>query len=103
MKELLGYTLITLGLFAMLTAVVGMFRFDYALDRMHAAALADTLGAAFLAAGCIVLRGLSAATGKYLLLVIFLWLTGPIMSHLIAKAEYMTQPTPHDHWEEETQ
>lgn len=101
MRELIGYALIALGLFAMLTAVVGTFRFGYVLDRMHAAALADTLGAAFLAAGCVVLRGLSAAAGKYLLLVAFLWLTGPIMTHLIAKAEFMTQQTPH--WEEEEQ
>lgn len=98
MRELFGYALIAAGLFVMLTAVVGMFRFGYVLDRMHASALADTLGAALLGAGCIVLRGLSAAAGKYALVVVFLWLTGPIMSHLIAKAEFMTQPTPH--WEE---
>ena len=31
------------GLFALLTALLGLFRFDYALNRLHAAAIADTL------------------------------------------------------------
>ena len=29
------------GLFALLTALLGLFRFDYALNRLHAAAIAD--------------------------------------------------------------
>ena len=36
------------GLFALLTALLGLFRFDYALNRLHAAAIADTLGLSLL-------------------------------------------------------
>ena len=32
------------GLFVLVTGVVGVFRFRYALSRIHAAALLDTLG-----------------------------------------------------------
>ena len=31
------------GCFALLTAMVGLFRFDFSLNRLHAAAIADTL------------------------------------------------------------
>ena len=31
------------GCFALLTAIVGLFRFDFSLNRLHAAAIADTL------------------------------------------------------------
>ena len=32
------------GCFALLTAMVGLFRFDFTLNRLHAASIADTLG-----------------------------------------------------------
>lgn len=32
------------GCFALLTAIVGLFRFDFSLNRLHAASIADTLG-----------------------------------------------------------
>ena len=45
------------GLFALLTALLGLFRFDYALNRLHAAAIADTLALG------LVLLGVMAAVG----------------------------------------
>lgn len=103
MREVIGFALVGAGLFAMLSAVVGVLRWKYVLDRMHAAALADTMGIALVCAGCAVLRGLCTATGKFALLVVFLWMTSPVASHLIAKAEFMTQGSPEKHWEEEAQ
>ena len=44
------------GLFILITGVVGVYRFHYALNRVHSAALIDTLGILLmLIAGC---RGL---------------------------------------------
>lgn len=39
-----GIILIAVGLFVYITATFGLFRFHYVLNRMHAAALGDTLG-----------------------------------------------------------
>ena len=36
------------GCFALLTAMVGLFRFDFTLNRLHAASIADTLGLSLL-------------------------------------------------------
>lgn len=36
------------GCFALLTAIVGLFRFDFSLNRLHAASIADTLGLSLL-------------------------------------------------------
>ena len=39
-----GMVLVGLGLFVYVVSVFGLFRFQYVLNRMHAAALGDTLG-----------------------------------------------------------
>ena len=39
------------GLFAVFTAILGLFRFDFALNRLHASAVADTLGLGLMARG----------------------------------------------------
>lgn len=48
MLELIRFVLSALftlaGLFVLVSGVVGVFRFRYSMNRMHAAALGDTLG-----------------------------------------------------------
>lgn len=89
-REIIGCTLIGAGLFAICMAIVGVFRFQYVLNRMHAAALCDTLGLLLSLTGLIVLCGLSWQSAKMVLIILFMWLANPVMSHLIAKAEVMT-------------
>ena len=40
----LGLAVLLFGLFVFFTAVLGLYRFDYVLNRMHAAAVGDALG-----------------------------------------------------------
>ena len=75
------------GLFVLITGVVGIFRFKYSLTRIHAAALFDTLGIMLLLAGVMVAEGLTVAALKMLVVVIFLWLSSPVCSHLIGRLE----------------
>ena len=79
--------LYALALFIFFSGVLGLFRFRYVLNRMHAAALGDTLGIMLTVAGTIVLRGFSLASLKLLLILVFMFLTGPAATHLIAGAE----------------
>jgi multicomponent Na+:H+ antiporter subunit G len=79
--------LILAGLFVVLSAVLGLFRFKYVMNRMHAAALMDTLGVLLMLLGILAARGFAAVSLKILLLIIMLWLTSPVASHLIAKLE----------------
>ena len=78
------------GLFFEVSAVIGVYRFDTALRRMHAAALGDTLGLFFILLGMLVANGLDLNAVKYLMLIFLLWNTSPIASHLIGKLEYET-------------
>lgn len=80
------------GLVILVTAVIGVYKFDYVLNRMHAAAMGDTLGLLF----CLL--GLAASAPdvwtllKLLLIITFLWFASPVGSHLIARLEVTINP-----------
>lgn len=90
--EIAGLVCVCLGVFVFFTSVVGIFRLRYVLNRMHAAALCDALGIFLILVGLILLRGWSVVSVKLLLVLVFLWLTSPVASHLIAEMEVKTHP-----------
>lgn len=82
-----GGLLTVLGAFLFVTALIGNFRFGYALQRMHAAGLGDTLGVFSLFLGITVLEGVSVFTLKLWLALILLWIASPTASHRILRME----------------
>ncbi|MDD2956774.1 MAG: monovalent cation/H(+) antiporter subunit G [Oscillospiraceae bacterium] len=86
----LGLALLVFGVFVFFSAVLGLYRFDYALNRMHAAAVGDALGIFCVLMGLILLHGWSLSAAKTTLVFLFLWLTSPVASHLIAEMEVVT-------------
>jgi len=80
------------GLMILLTAVIGVFKFDYVLNRMHAAAMGDTLGLLFCMLALMVGAPDLWMVLKLLLIVLFLWLSSPVGSHLIARLEVTVNP-----------
>ena len=89
-RFILCAAMLAVGLFFEISAVIGVYRFDTALRRMHAAAMGDTLGLFFIVLGMLVANGLNLTAVKFLMLVFLLWNTSPIASHLIGKLEYET-------------
>lgn len=81
---------ILIGLFITICGVIGYYKFKFILNRMHAAALIDTLGLFFIILGLIVASGWNTTSLKLFLVVVFLWLTSPVTSHLISKLIYLT-------------
>ena len=75
-REIIAAICIFIGLFVFFCSILGIYRFKYALNRMHAAALGDTMGIFRMA--------------KYALIILFFWLSSPISTHLIAKVELLT-------------
>ena len=75
------------GLFCLLSGVVGVYKFRYALSRLHAAAVMDTVGILLMLLGVIVATGFTVASGKMLVVIAFLWLTSPVSGHLIGRLE----------------
>lgn len=82
--------LLILGLVFEILAVFGVNRFHRALNRMHAAAMGDTLGILFVLLGLIVLRGFSMDSLKLFLVVAFFWIASPVSGHMISRLEAMT-------------
>ena len=78
------------GLISMITAVLGMFRFKFVLNRMHAAATADTFGLMLTLLGLIIWKGISFEALKMIIIIGFFWVSGPVSSHLIARMEVST-------------
>ena len=83
----LSAILTVFGLFVLITATLGLFRFRYVLNRIHATALADTLAVLTILAGLGLAWGFTPVTLKLLAVVVFLWLTSPVASHLIGRLE----------------
>ena len=78
------------GVVFMILAVFGVNRFHRALNRMHAAAMGDTLGILFVFAGLILIRGFSMDSLKLFLVILFFWTAGPVSGHMISRLEAMT-------------
>ena len=78
------------GVITLILATFGVNRFDRALNRMHAAAMGDTLGILFVFAGLILIRGFSMDSFKLLLVILFFWTAGPVSGHMISRLDAMT-------------
>lgn len=85
-----GFLLMGLGIFFI--QMLGVFEFRYVLNRMHAAAMGDTLGLGSSLFGLMILSGFSFTSVKMALVIIFLWLASPVSSHLISRLEVTTNP-----------
>ena len=75
------------GLCCLVSGVVGVFRFKYALNRLHAAAILDTVGILLMLLGVIVAVGFDVTSLKLLVVIGLLWLTSPVSGHLIGRME----------------
>jgi len=80
------------GLFTLGIATLGLFRLNNVLNRLHAAAKCDTLGALLVLMGLAIIVGPSFTALKFFILIAFIWLTNPVSAFMIARAEVLTNP-----------
>ena len=71
-RLIVGGALLLCGLIIFLIELYGVFHLKYVLNRMHAAAMGDTLGISFSLVGLMVFSGLNFTTLKMIMIVIFL-------------------------------
>ena len=90
LRFILCALLIGIGLIFEICAVIGVFRFHYVLNRMHAAALGDTMGILMIMLGLAVASGINLLSLKLLLIVFLVWTASPVASHLIGRLELTT-------------
>jgi len=89
-RFIIGTVILCVGLITFALEVFGVYRFHFVLNRMHAAAMGDTLGIGISLIGLIIFSGFNFTSLKMLLVVIFLWFASPVSSHLIARLEVTT-------------
>jgi len=94
--EIIRYILVSIfffgGLFILGVATIGLYRLKTPLNILHAAAKCETLGALMVITSLMILSGLTLATLKMFVLVIFVWLTGPLSAYMIGREEVLTNP-----------
>ena len=89
-REIIAAICIIAGLVLFLLSIFGVYRLKYVLNRMHAAALGDTLGLFLIALGLLIIGKDVFHMLKYVLIILFFWLSSPIATHMIAKIELLT-------------
>ena len=89
-RLIIGSPFLICGLVIFFTVLFGVFHFHYVLNRMHAAAMGDTLGISSCLLGLMFFSGFNFTTLKLALIVLFLWCTSPVSSHVLARLEVAT-------------
>lgn len=89
-RLIVGTIFILAGLFIFGIATLGLFRFHYVLNRVHVAAKCDSLASLLVCVGLMFLVDTPGAILKLLLVIVFVWLSNPVASHLVCKIEVET-------------
>lgn len=97
-KFIAGAIFLLTGLAIFVLEIIGVFRFQYVLNRMHAAAMGDTFGIGCSLIGLILMNGFNFTSMKLFLVIVFLWFSSPVSSHLIARLEVATDEEPDRHY-----
>lgn len=84
--SLVGTLIIVLGVLVLLLASSGLFVLKDALSRQHAATKAGSLGIVMIVSGAALIGGSWSWGWRALVIVMFVWLTMPISSHVLARA-----------------
>ncbi len=85
---------ITVGLFFLVVAAIGMVRMPDVFSRSHALALTDTLGASLVLIGLALHQGFTLTAGKTLVVLALLLLLNPVISHATLRAALRAGLTP---------
>ena len=86
-RLIIGCLFILIGMVIFFTELFGVFHFKYVLNRMHAAAMGDTLGISACLIGLMIFSGLNFTTMKMFLIIVFLWFASPVSSHVLSRLE----------------
>ena len=89
-RFVLGSAFLLIGMVVFAIEVFGIFRLNCALNRLHSAALGDTLGISSCMIGLMIMEGFTFTTLKMALVILFFWMASPVSSHLLANLKITT-------------
>ena len=84
--NILSWIFIVSGSFFTIVGAVGVFRFPDFWTRLHAASVSDSAGVILLLFGMMLQAGPGLIAVKLLIILIFLFITGPTSTHAVANA-----------------
>ena len=84
------------GGFFLFVGALGMVRLPDFWSRLHAASIIDSAGMGLILVGLALQGGLTLATAKLLLILLFLAVTGPTAAHAVANAAFVSGSRPLD-------
>jgi len=102
LRFILGSFFIAVGVVIFIIEVKGIFHLKVVLNRLHAAGMGDTLGLASSLIGLMILSGFNMNTLKMGFIIVFLWFTSPVATHLLAKLEVETDENVDESYEDKT-
>lgn len=85
-----GTMFLITGIIVFVIEILGIFKMNYVLNRLHAAAMGDTMGLFLCFIGLCFYSGFNYTTAKYILVIILFWIASPVASHLTALLESYT-------------
>jgi multicomponent Na+:H+ antiporter subunit G len=87
------------ALMMLFISILGTFRFRFALNRIHCAAINDTIVLMLFFISTFVAIGFDIIMLKFAIIILVQWCTCPLTSHMLTKAEYMTDEHIGEHCE----
>ena len=90
LRFVLGSAFLLIGMVVFAIEIFGVFRLNCALNRLHSAALGDTLGISTCMIGLMIMEGFTFTTLKMALVILFFWMASLVSSHLLANLEITT-------------
>ena len=94
--DLISWAFILGGVFFLFVGSLGMIRLQDFWSRLHAASIIDSAGAGLLLFGMILQTGFTLITIKLVIIIVFLFFTGPTASHAVANAAFVSGSRPMD-------
>jgi multicomponent Na+:H+ antiporter subunit G len=88
MSDIIGYILITVGIFFNICGCIGLARFPDVYNRLQASTKCVTLGTILLLVGVAFVEATGAIGAKAAICAVFILITAPTAAHAIAKGAY---------------
>lgn len=84
----LGWSLIAVGTFFIVSSILGLFRMKDIYTKMHAASVSDSFGIPLCLLGFALIQDNIISSFKILLIIIFFLVLGPTGSHALISAAW---------------
>jgi multicomponent Na+:H+ antiporter subunit G len=89
MLNIVAFILIISGLFFSVSSVLGLLKFSDFYTKIHVMSISDSFGNILILLGLALLQTSIVNSYKIILMILLMWLLGPVSTHAIAKAYWI--------------